>query len=260
MLGLRPTTTGIYGLAPWFRTLPEWKDRVTLPQHFQRARLPDAHARARSITAAVGGPRQKQKTEFDVWGPAGGIGVKPEKKLIAAYADGQQPADGLGRLSAPRRRQGRLPGRELGRRADQERAEGQAVLSRRRFLPAARARATRRRSGSTCIPTTTACCRSSRKTTATTRRASPGTCTGTCPSRGLKWVQENDQWRNLVAVVSGLHELRGRAGRPDPRRRSKRPGWRRTRSSCSGAITAGISARRGSPARTRSGTLARACR
>src|SRR5512137_2866311 len=34
MLGLRPTTTGIYGLAPWFRTLPEWKDRVALPQHF----------------------------------------------------------------------------------------------------------------------------------------------------------------------------------------------------------------------------------
>ena len=34
MLGLRPTTTGIYGLAPWFRTLPEWKDRVSLPQHF----------------------------------------------------------------------------------------------------------------------------------------------------------------------------------------------------------------------------------
>jgi len=34
MLGLRPTTTGIYGLAPWFRDLPQWRDRVTLPQHF----------------------------------------------------------------------------------------------------------------------------------------------------------------------------------------------------------------------------------
>ena len=32
MLGLRPTTTGIYGLAPWFRKLPELKNRVTLPQ------------------------------------------------------------------------------------------------------------------------------------------------------------------------------------------------------------------------------------
>ena len=35
LLGLRPTTTGIYGLSPWFRTLPEWKDRVTLPKHFE---------------------------------------------------------------------------------------------------------------------------------------------------------------------------------------------------------------------------------
>jgi arylsulfatase A-like enzyme len=34
MLGLRPTTTGIYGLAPWCRTLPEWKDRVTIAQYF----------------------------------------------------------------------------------------------------------------------------------------------------------------------------------------------------------------------------------
>ena len=35
MLGLRPSTTGIYGLSPWFRNLPELKDRVTLAQHFK---------------------------------------------------------------------------------------------------------------------------------------------------------------------------------------------------------------------------------
>src|SRR5688500_9680077 len=29
LLGLRPTTTGIYGLAPWFRTLEKWRNRVT---------------------------------------------------------------------------------------------------------------------------------------------------------------------------------------------------------------------------------------
>src|SRR5688572_2537522 len=27
LVGLRPTTTGIYGLAPSFRTLPGWKER-----------------------------------------------------------------------------------------------------------------------------------------------------------------------------------------------------------------------------------------
>jgi hypothetical protein len=35
MLSLRPTTTGIYGLAPWFANLEAWSDRVTLPQHFK---------------------------------------------------------------------------------------------------------------------------------------------------------------------------------------------------------------------------------
>jgi len=36
LLGLRPSTTGIYGLAPWFRTVDELRHRVTLPQHFRR--------------------------------------------------------------------------------------------------------------------------------------------------------------------------------------------------------------------------------
>src|SRR5947209_7698799 len=35
MLGLRPTTTGIYGLSLWFRSVDSWKDRVTLPQQFK---------------------------------------------------------------------------------------------------------------------------------------------------------------------------------------------------------------------------------
>ncbi|HIF01440.1 MAG TPA: DUF4976 domain-containing protein [Planctomycetes bacterium] len=37
MTGLRPSTTGVYGLAPWFRTVDEWKGLVTLPQHFSNA-------------------------------------------------------------------------------------------------------------------------------------------------------------------------------------------------------------------------------
>ena len=37
MTGLRPSTTGVYGLAPWFRKVDEWKDLVTLPQHFSNA-------------------------------------------------------------------------------------------------------------------------------------------------------------------------------------------------------------------------------
>jgi arylsulfatase A-like enzyme len=89
MLGLRPTTTGVYGLAPWFRTLDDWKDRVTLPQHFK------AHG-YRTFTAGkiyhggVGGPG-KQAIEYDVWGPAGGVGVKPPQKLVPPTPMGNHP-------------------------------------------------------------------------------------------------------------------------------------------------------------------------
>ena len=89
MLSQRPTTTGIYGLAPWFRTLDQYADRVTLPQHFK------AHG-YRTLTVGkihhgnVGGPA-KRAVEFDVWGAAGGIGAKPEKKLIGPTPMGNNP-------------------------------------------------------------------------------------------------------------------------------------------------------------------------
>jgi arylsulfatase A-like enzyme len=89
MLGLRPSTTGIYGLAPWFRTLPDWQHRVTLPQHFK------AHG-YRTLTTGkiyhggVGGPAQ-QAVEFDVWGPPGGIGATPPQKLIPPTPMGNHP-------------------------------------------------------------------------------------------------------------------------------------------------------------------------
>ena len=36
MTGLRPSTTGIYGLAPWFRNVEEFKDVVSLPQYLSK--------------------------------------------------------------------------------------------------------------------------------------------------------------------------------------------------------------------------------
>ena len=36
MMGLRPSTTGIYGNLTWFRDHPKYKDRVTIPQHFRK--------------------------------------------------------------------------------------------------------------------------------------------------------------------------------------------------------------------------------
>jgi choline-sulfatase len=101
MLGLRPTTTGIYGLSPWFRTLPEWKDRVALPQHFA------THGYRTYATGKVyhggtggGGGKSKKKNagkadasppEFQVTAPYGGFGTKPPQKLVPPSPMGNHP-------------------------------------------------------------------------------------------------------------------------------------------------------------------------
>lgn len=100
LLGLRPTTTGIYGLAPWFRTLPEWKDRVTLPQHFaQNGYRTYATGKIYHGGTGGGGKAKKDKAakteptapEFDVTAPYGGFGTKPPKKLVPPTPMGDHP-------------------------------------------------------------------------------------------------------------------------------------------------------------------------
>jgi len=90
MLGLRPSTTGIYGLLPWFRDVPEFADLATLPQHF-------ANHGYRTLTAgkvhhAWRKPSAGEKhVEFEVAGPAGGIGARPPEKLITETPFGNHP-------------------------------------------------------------------------------------------------------------------------------------------------------------------------
>jgi choline-sulfatase len=79
MTGLRPSTTGVYGLAPWFRNVESLKDIVSLPQYLHQ----------HGYTTYTGGKiyhggygRQKKDTEWDVIGPASGVGVKPPEKLV----------------------------------------------------------------------------------------------------------------------------------------------------------------------------------
>ncbi len=103
MLGLRPTTTGIYGLSPWFRTLPEWKDRVSLPQHFAANgyRTLAAGKIYHGGTGGGGGAGKQGKgkapspvnavKEFDVTGPSPGVGVRPPAKLIGPTPMGNNP-------------------------------------------------------------------------------------------------------------------------------------------------------------------------
>ena len=79
MMGLRPTTTGIYGLEPWIRNVPKFKDVVSLPQYLSN------HGYRTYTTGKIyhgGYGRQKTDKEFDVIGTPAGVGVWPEKKLV----------------------------------------------------------------------------------------------------------------------------------------------------------------------------------
>jgi arylsulfatase A-like enzyme len=82
LTGLRPSTTGVYALDPWFRTAEPLKNLVTLPQHFQ----------ANGYVTMSGGkvfhdafpPKEQRKdgVEFTRWGFMGSHGPYPKKKGV----------------------------------------------------------------------------------------------------------------------------------------------------------------------------------
>ena len=85
MTGLRPSTTGVYGLAPWFRTVRQWEELVTLPQHFSKAGYK---------TYSVGkiyhgrGWNSLGVKEFDVIGQTQ-AGLRPKEKRVATPRGGR---------------------------------------------------------------------------------------------------------------------------------------------------------------------------
>ncbi len=79
MTGLRPTTTGVYGLAPWFRTVPELRGLVSLPQAFRRAGY---HTAIAGKIHHVYPPQKDRAAEFDAYGPPCNFGPMPDKKLV----------------------------------------------------------------------------------------------------------------------------------------------------------------------------------
>jgi arylsulfatase A-like enzyme len=79
LTGLRPSTTGIYGLAPGIRAVASLTNCVTLPQLFGRHGY---------FTASFGKvfhdgsiPPRLQTNEFNVWGSAPGMPL-PAKKFV----------------------------------------------------------------------------------------------------------------------------------------------------------------------------------
>jgi arylsulfatase A-like enzyme len=79
MTSLRPSTTGIYGLAPWYRDLDEWKDAVSLPRFLAQNGY-RTYSTGKIYHGGYG--REETDEEFHVLGPPASVGARPEKKLV----------------------------------------------------------------------------------------------------------------------------------------------------------------------------------
>ncbi len=80
MLGLLPSTTGNYRLAPWFHSVPGLKDSVTLPQYLTSQGFLTA-ATGMNYGPGIGGATDG-KPEFDLTFLIGRVGTRPPHMLI----------------------------------------------------------------------------------------------------------------------------------------------------------------------------------
>ena len=79
MTSLRPSSTGIYGLAPWFREVDEFKYVLSLPQYLETQGY-STYSTGKIYHGGYG--RKENDSEFQVMGPAAGVGVRPPEKLV----------------------------------------------------------------------------------------------------------------------------------------------------------------------------------
>lgn len=82
LTGLRPSTTGVYALEPWFRTAPPLKDLVTLPQYFKANGYHTLTTGKIWHDAYPPGPERETGKEIDVWGFHGGHAPLPPRKFV----------------------------------------------------------------------------------------------------------------------------------------------------------------------------------
>lgn len=88
MTGRRPTTTGVYGLAPWFRNVAELKNLVSLPRHLS-ANGYRTYSAGKIYHGNLG--LRPQDHEYDVTGPPASVGARPAKKIIPPTPGGNHP-------------------------------------------------------------------------------------------------------------------------------------------------------------------------
>jgi arylsulfatase A-like enzyme len=83
LVGLRPSTTGIHGLAPSFRDIPQFADRVTLPQYFAEHGYRTAGVGKIFHTGTRSGGK-KSPADFQENGRHGGVGATPPSRLVTS--------------------------------------------------------------------------------------------------------------------------------------------------------------------------------
>jgi arylsulfatase A-like enzyme len=206
LLGLRPTTTGIYGLSPWFRSLPEWRERVALPQHFQSNGY-RTYCVGKIYHGGAGGANANRarkaneatsiQPEFDVIGPNPGIGKRPDHKLVGQTPMGNNPLVDWGVF--PHRDEDKGDYQVASWAIDQLKSapkDQPFFLAAGFFLPHVPCYATQKwfdlyPDDDSVLPTILADDRSD------TPRFS-WYLHWELPEPRLKWVQEKQQWRNLV--------------------------------------------------------------
>lgn len=79
LLGLRPSTTGVYGLAPWFRNVPGLKEKVPLPKYLEKNGY-RTFSTGKIYHGEYG--RGKKDTEFQELGPPATPGPFPPERLV----------------------------------------------------------------------------------------------------------------------------------------------------------------------------------
>lgn len=80
LTGLRPSTTGVYALQPWFRTSEKLKDHATVFQWFAK----NGYATLSTGKIFHGGypPKEARPAEVGTFGPAGSFRTLPKAKLV----------------------------------------------------------------------------------------------------------------------------------------------------------------------------------
>ncbi|WP_341226207.1 sulfatase [uncultured Arcticibacterium sp.] len=88
LTGLRPSTTGVYGLSPWIRNVDSLKHLVTLPQYFSQNGYTN-YSTGKIFHGNNG--RGENDHEFDVLGPGTTIKAKPAEKITKFTPGGNHP-------------------------------------------------------------------------------------------------------------------------------------------------------------------------